>query len=169
MVAEDLLALDSERLQLKMRSGEYCAAGTGVALVLYYGKSKGELAPVVAKLVELYFSAIPPGAIRSMQSASGVWREFVKQNLSIRMRKLAAEDMDYDSIHLSSGEPRNVGDHGFHFFGTDLSHFDISPREACCCVLEFPLAELSTERRERFEDFVAAATEVEAFESGYAG
>jgi hypothetical protein len=165
----DLLTLEQLLLQLKMRSGEYCGARTGVTLVLYYGKSMGELAPTVSRLVELYFSAIPPGAIRSMQGSTGVWREFAKQNLNTRVRKLAAQGMDYDSIHLSSGEPGNVGDYGFHFFGTDLSHFDFSPREACSCVLEFPLVALSAEQRGRFEDFVATAGEVEPLESGYAG
>lgn len=165
----DLPTLEQLVHRLKMRSGEYCVARAGVTLVLYYGKSMSELAPTVSKLMERYFAAIPPGAIRSMLSSTGVWREFKTQNLTTRVRKLGAEGMDYDSIHLSSGAPGNVDDYGFHFFGTDLSHFDLSPREACSCVLEFPLAALSAEQRGRFEDFVAAAAEIEPFESGYAG
>ncbi|WP_457331031.1 type VI immunity family protein [Rhizobacter sp. P5_C2] len=114
--------LDALRLQLKMRSGEYCVARTGVTLVLYYGKSMRDMVAPLTRLLDAY-----------------------------------------------SGEPSHVGEYGFHFFGTDLSSFDVSPREACSCMFEFPLSMLNVEHRERFESFVAEICDAESFESGYAG
>lgn len=161
--------LDALRLQLKMRSGEYCVVRTGVTLVLYYGKSMRDMVAPLTRLLDAYFAAIPENSIRSMLSNSGVWREFSKAGLATRVRKLASDGVDFTSINLGSGEPSHVGEYGFHFFGTDLSSFDVSPREACSCMFEFPLSMLNAEHRERFESFVAEICDAESFESGYAG
>jgi hypothetical protein len=152
-----------------MRRGEYCAGRVGVTLTLYYGKSTRDLAASVSKLVALYLAAIPAGSIRSIISATGVWRDFTNAGLATRLCKLAAADADYAAIELKSGEPGNLGEYGFHFFGTDMSHFDIWPREASECVFEFPLAMLNADQRGRFEQFIAAAADIEPFESGHAG
>ncbi|SHM78264.1 Protein of unknown function [Rhizobacter sp. OV335] len=169
VATSDHSALDALQFHLKARNGEYCVARTGVTLVLYFGKSTRDLAPSVSKLVALYLAAIPEDSIRSILSTTGVWRDFTKAGLASRLRKLAAEDVDFVSIDLSSGEPGNVGEYGFHFFGTDLSNFEVWPREACSCVFEFPLAMLNADQRGRFEQFIATAADVEPFESGYAG
>ncbi|WP_457331029.1 type VI immunity family protein [Rhizobacter sp. P5_C2] len=166
---QELRILEELQLQLNVRSGEYCAARTGVTLVLYYGRSTRNLAGAVGRLVDLYLAAIPEGAMRSTLSATGIWRGYTKQGLSTQLRRLTAQDVEYTSIHLSSGEPAHMGDYGFHFFGSDLSNFELWPRETCSCILEFPLSVLRPGRREHFEDFVAEAAAVEPFESGYAG
>ena len=172
MISSDTPGLDELEgltLRLKARSGEYCAARTGVTLVLYYGKSMRDMAAPLTKLLDAYFAVIPDGSIRSILSQSGVWREFTKAGLAMRVRKLASEGTDFTSINLSSGDPSHVGEYGLHFFGTDLSNFDVSPREACSCTFEFPLSVLKLEYRHLFESFVAEICDLEPFESGYAG
>lgn len=164
-----LANFDDLQLQLKVRSGEFCAARAGATLVLYYAKPMRELSAVVGALLDRYFSFIPEGAIQSTLSATGVWRPFTKQALTASLRKLGAQETEYRSIHLSSGAPANVGDYGFHFFGSNLSNADIKPRETCACIMEFPAAALEAQARSRFVEFAAAVAEVEPFESGHGG
>jgi hypothetical protein len=157
------------KLYVKMRSGEYCAASVGVTLVLYYAKSMEELADVVPKMYELYQSFIPERALRSLLGTTGVWRKATKQALTSRFRQLHKEGVDYTSINLNSGELGHLGDYGFHFFGSDLCHTEIYPRETCSFIMEFPIEALAPEQRERFKEFVMAASGIADFESGYGG
>ena len=165
----DVQTLERLTLQLSMRSGDYCGARTGVTLVLFHGKRMQELVGTVARLFDLYLAAIPEGVICSAQSPSGQWREYSARRLATRLRLMGSEQADYENIHLSSGEMGSVGEYGFHFFGSDLTNFDIKPRECCCCVMEFPISALDVVNRGRFEEFVVAATDLEPVESGYAG
>jgi hypothetical protein len=165
----DERAVNDLQLQLKVRSGEYCAARLGVTLVVYYARPMRELAGVVGRLADLYLSFIPDGSIQSMLSTTGVWRDFTKQSLAAGLRKLTAEGAEYRSIHFGSGAPANVGEYGFHFFGSTLSHADVSPLETCALVLEFPCSALEDDAKQRFEEFVVTVTELAAFESGYGG
>lgn len=165
----DIQKLDELQLLLKVRSGEYSAARVGVTLVIYYAKPMRELVDIVRKLLDCYLSFIPETAIRSTLSTTGVWREFTKQSLTAGLRKLAAEGADYRSIHLSSGTPANVGEYGFHFFGSNFSRVDISPRKTCSCIMEFPVGVLDQDQKRSLEDFAAAVAEIEVFESGHGG
>jgi Protein of unknown function (DUF3396) len=162
-------SLGDLRLQLKLRSGEYCAVRVGVTLVVYYAKPMRELAEVVQRLIDLYLSFVPDHSIQSMLSTTGVWREFSKQSLSAGLRKLAADGADYRSIHLGSEASANVGEYGFHFFGSNFSKIDVSPRETCAAIFEFPAGALARDSKGRFEEFVVAVAESETFESGYGG
>jgi hypothetical protein len=165
----DLQVLNELQFQLKLRDGDYCAARTGVTLVMFYGKPMRELAAVVTRLLERYLSFIPEGAIRCALSPSGEWREFKKQGLRAAIRRLTAEDADYEAIHLSSGAPGHVGEYGFHFYGSNFTRPEISPRETCACIMEFPVMALAREEKNRFAEFAAEIAEVEPFESGYGG
>ena len=154
---------------MKLRSGEYCAARVGVTLVLFYAKPMQELVDAVERLLDRYLAFIPQDAIQSTLSSSGVWRKFTKRSITADLRKFATKGVEYWSINLSSSESANVEDYGFHFFGSDLSHKDISPQETCVCFMEFPTNTLEEDRQQHFVEFAVAAAEIEEFEAGYGG
>jgi hypothetical protein len=157
-------------LNVKMRSGNYCAACGGVSLVLYYGKPMHELAGVVAELLNLYQSFIPKNALRSLCSPTGLWKPLTKPGVATLFRGISKEKTDYASIILSSGEPPgNIGDYGFYFFGSNFHNPELYPQETCSVFMYFPYEVLTTEQRQRFEEFVIKVTDVAPFESGFAG
>ena len=157
------------RYDIVVRSGTYCVVKAGISLSLYYSRPMHVLAKHIEEIVNMYILFIPSGVIQSILSTSGVWRPFTRQSLAGRLRKMSADGVDYRSIHLSSGAPGNVGDYGFHFFGSRFSNPDTSPRETCLLTMKFPPLIATSTSAQEFIQFVLRIAKVEPFDSGHAG